>query len=208
MSLRKEKAAKLKLNILDQAIKMTGKRSFADLHVEQLCKKVKISKVTFFKYFPQKEDLLLYHFRVWCLHRSVELKQKPKEGVEALYLLFDRLSEACETNPGIMLALVSYLSDYKRVIKPFPLKAEEKQFLYPDVADVHKIEIMSVDQMVEKFVLEAIFKKQITKTSSTRDVSNFILTIFYGSILVAHLQQLSPLKITFRRNLDMVLKSL
>jgi len=208
MSLRKEKAAKLKLNILDQAIKMTGKRSFADLHVEQLCKKVKISKVTFFKYFPQKEDLLLYHFRVWCLHRSVELKQKPKEGVEALYLLFDRLSEACENNPGIMLALVSYLSDYKRVIKPFPLKAEEKQFLYPDVSDVQKIEIMSVDQMVEKFVLEAIFKKQITKTSSTRDVSNFILTIFYGSILVAHLQQLSPLKITFKRNLDMVLKSL
>ena len=208
MSLRKEKAAKLKLNILDQAIKMTGKRSFEDLHVEQLSKKVKISKVTFFKYFPQKEDLLLYHFRVWCLHRSVELKQKPKEGVDGLYLLFDRLSEACENNPSIMLALVSYLSDFKRVIKPFPLKAEEKTLLYPDVPEIQKVEILSVDQMVEKFVLEAIFKKQIIKTSSTRDVSNFILTIFYGSILVSHLQHLSPLKITFKRNLDFVLKSL
>ena len=208
MSLRKEKAAKLKLNILDQAIKMTGKRSFEDLHVDQLCKKVKISKVTFFKYFPQKEDLLLYHFRVWCLHRSVELKQKPKEGVDGLYLLFDKLSEACEYNPSIMLALVSYLSDFKRVIKPFPLKAEEKSLIYPDVPEIQKVEILSVNQMVEKFVLEAIFKKQIIKTSSTRDVSNFILTIFYGSILVSHLQQLSPLKITFKRNLDFVLKSL
>ena len=31
---------------------------------------------------------------------------------------------------------------------------------------------------------------------------------YFGSILLAHLQQLKPLKITFRRNLDMVLKSL
>lgn len=208
MSLRKEKAAKLKLTILDQVLKMTGKRSFDDLHIDQLCKKVKISKVTFFKYFPQKEDLLLYHFRLWCLHRVVELRNKPKEGNEALYLLFDRLSEECESYPGIMLALVAYLSDVKRTPRPFPVKAEEKKILYPGIEDIQKIEIMSLDQMVEKFVLEAIFKKQITKTTSTRDVGNLILALFYGSVLVAHLQQLSPLKITFRRNLDTVLKSL
>ncbi|HMP99939.1 MAG TPA: TetR/AcrR family transcriptional regulator [Cyclobacteriaceae bacterium] len=208
MGIRKEKAAKLKLVILDQAQKMTGKRSFDDLHVDQLCKKVKISKVTFFKYFPQKEDLLLYHFRLWCLDRVVELNQKPKEGSEALYLLFDRLSEECEKYPGMMLALVAYLSDLKRTPRPFPVKAEEKILLYPNVIDIHKVEILSLDQLIEKFVLEGIFKKQITKTSSTKDITNLLIGIFYGSILTAHLRQLSPLKITFRRNLDLVLKSL
>ncbi len=208
MSKRKEKAAKLKLTILDHALKLTGKRSFDDLHVDQLCKKVKISKVTFFKYFPQKEDLLLYHFRLWCLQRSVELHQKPKEGTDGVYYLFDKLSETCEANPGIMLALVAYLSDVKRTPRPFPVKPEEKELIYPEIEEVHKIEILSVDQMVEKFVLEGIFKKQIVKTSATKDVSNIILTIFYGSILVAHLQQLSPLKITFKRNLDMLIRSL
>ena len=78
MNLRKEKAARLKLAILDEAQRLIAKRPFEDLFVEDICARVKISKVTFFKYFPQKEDLLLYHLRIWCLNRAVELKLNPR----------------------------------------------------------------------------------------------------------------------------------
>ena len=81
MSLRKEKAARLKVQVLDQTLKLVGKKSFDDLYVDDICAKVKISKVTLFKYFPQKEDILTYYFRIWCLGRTVELIQKPKEGI-------------------------------------------------------------------------------------------------------------------------------
>src|SRR5277367_2360065 len=93
MSLRKEKAARLKLSVLDQTVKLIGKKSFDDLYVDEICNKVKISKVTLFKYFPQKEDILSYYFRVWCLRRAVELHDKPKEGVQGILFLFDKLSE-------------------------------------------------------------------------------------------------------------------
>src|SRR6188474_2625262 len=105
MSLRKEKAARLKLSVLDHTIRLIGKKSFGDLYVDEICEKVKISKVTLFKYFPQKEDILLYYFRVWCLKRAVELKDKPKEGVQGILYLFERLGEDCDTNPGIILSL-------------------------------------------------------------------------------------------------------
>lgn len=208
MSLRKEKAARLKLSVLDYTIKLIGKKSFEDLYVDEICDKVKISKVTLFKYFPQKEDILLYYFRVWCLKRAVELKEKPKEGLAGIYFLFDKLSEECEERPGMVLSLFGYLADFKRTPKPFPLKVEEKRFLYPDVKDVHLIEIQSVDQMFERFSLDAIFKKEITKTTSTRDVTNLLCTLFYGSVLTAHLNQLSPPKMFFRRAVDMMLKGL
>jgi AcrR family transcriptional regulator len=208
MSLRKEKAARLKVHVLDQTLKLIGKKSFDDLYVGDICEKVKISKVTLFKYFPQKEDILLYFFRMWSLRRSVELVHKPKEGIAGIYYLFDKLSEECEDHPGMWLSLVGYLSDYKRSPKPFPVKAEEKKLVFPEITNISTIEILSLDQMLEKFTLEAIFRKEITKSINTRDITNLLLSLFVGSITIAHTNHLSPLKIFFRRNLDLTLNGL
>ncbi len=203
MGLRKEKAARLKLAILDGTLKLIGKKSFDDLLVDEICSKVKISKVTLFKYFPQKEDILLYYFRLWCLKRAVELSDKPREGLTGVTFLFDKLSEDAETHPGIILSLFAYLADLRRNLRPFPVKVEEKKLLYPELANIGTIEIQSVDQS-----LEAIFKKEITKTSSTRDITQALISVFYGSVLTAHINQISTLKAFFRKNLELMLKGL
>lgn len=208
MSLRKEKAARLKIQVLDYTLKLIGKRPFEDLYVEDLCEKVKISKVTLFKYFPAKEDILLYYFRVWCLQRAVELTQKPKEGMSGIYYLADKLSESFDEHPGIVMSLVAYLSDIKRSPKPFPLKVEEKKLLFKDIDNIQSIEILSIDQMIEKFVLEAIFKKEITKATSTRDITNLFLANLLGGLITAHLNQVSPVKMFFKRNLDLMVRGL
>ncbi len=208
MSRRKEKAARLKVQVLDYTVKLVGKKSFDDLYVDDLCAKVKISKVTMFKYFPQKDDILLYYFRIWCLSRSVELSVKPKEGLQGIYFLFDKLSDECESHPGLMLGLIGYLSDFKRAPKPFPVKAEEKKLLFPGVETITSIDIQSIEQMLEKFVLEAILKKEIIKSISTRDITNLFTAIFFGGIVAAHLYHHSPLKLFFRRNIDMIMKGL
>ncbi|MBX2943833.1 MAG: TetR/AcrR family transcriptional regulator [Cyclobacteriaceae bacterium] len=206
MSLRKEKAARLKVSVLEHTLRLIGKKSFDAIYVDEICAKSKISKVTLFKYFPQKEDILLYYFRVWCLHRAVELSEKPKEGMAGVIYLFDRLSEECETHPGMILNLFGYLADLRRPPKPFAVKLEEKQLIYPNKENIASIEIQSVDQMFEKFTLEAIFKKEITQTTSTRDVTNLFTTIFYGSVLTAHIQQMENLKFFFRKNIELVAK--
>lgn len=208
MGIRKEKAARLKLQILDNTLKLVGKKSFDDLYVDELCSKVKISKVTFFKYFPRKEDVLLYYFRIWCLNRAVELREKKKEGLQGIYYVFDKLSEDCENRPGLMQSLVGYLADFKRPPKPFPVKVEEKYLLFPNVADINSVEILSVDQLIEKFTLEAIFKKEITRSTSTRDITNLFMTLFFGSVVVVQVSQLNPARIFFRKNLDMAIRGL
>jgi AcrR family transcriptional regulator len=208
MSLRKEKAARLKVQVLDNTLKLVGKKSFEDLYVDDICDKVKISKVTLFKYFPQKEDILMYYLRIWCLARTVELSQKPREGLAGIHYLFDKIAEEYEERPGFVLSLVGYLSDAKRPPKPFPVKPEEKRLLYPEVDSVATLEIYSVDQMLEKFVLEAIFRKEITKSTSTRDITNLISSMLFGGILVAHLNQQNPLKHFFRKTIDLALKGL
>lgn len=208
MSLRKEKAARLKLAILDQTIKLIGRRPFEDLFVEDICQRVKVSKVTLFKYFPIKEDILAYYFRVWCLRRTVELREKPKEGVQGVLYLFDRLAEDFDQHPGIILSVVGYLANPKRPPKPFPLKAEEKKLLFPEVADIHNVEIMSIEQLFEKFALEGVFKKEFTKTSNTREITQLLMTLFFGSLVTLQLTQVSPTKPFMRRMVEFAVKGL
>lgn len=208
MNLRKEKAARLKIQILENTLKLIGKKPFEDLYVDDLCAKVKISKVTFFKYFPQKEDVLLYYFRIWCLSRAVDLKSKPREGLQGMYYLSDKLSEECESHPGLMLSLIGYLADLKRPPKPFTVKPEEKVFLFPDQSEIHTVEILSLEQMLEKFTLEAIFRKEITKASGTKDITNLLMAVLLGSIVTAHINQISPQRFFFRKNIDLLLKGL
>ncbi len=208
MNLRKEKAARLKVNILNHTLKLIGKKPFQDLHVDEICAAVRMSKVTFFKYFPQKEDLLLYYFRLWCLKCVVELTTRPREGLAGVYFLADRLSDACEEHPGLMLSLIGYLSDLNRPPKPFPVKPEEKQFLYPDVPHIREIEIMSLEQMLEKLSLEAVFRKEITKTSSTRDVTHLFMSALLGGVVTAHLLRIEPLKHFLRKNVELTVKGL
>jgi AcrR family transcriptional regulator len=208
VNLRKEKAALLKVNILKHTLKLIGRKPFQDLHVDEICAAVKMSKVTFFKYFPQKEDLLLYYFRLWCLQCQVALQQKPLEGLAGVYFLADRLSEACEEHPGLMLSLIGYLSDLKRPPRPFPVKPEEKKLLYPHLPGVREIEILSLEQMLEKFSLEAIFRKEITRTSATRDITSLFMSTLLGTVVTAHLQRVESLRYMLRRNIDLTVSGL
>jgi AcrR family transcriptional regulator len=208
MSLRKEKAARLKLNVLESTLKLIGKKSFDDLYVEDICDRVKISKVTLFKYFPQKEDILMYYLRIWCFHRGVELHDKPRVGMQGIQFLFDKLSESYESHPGIVLRFVAYLADPKRSSKPFPVKIEEKKLLYEDRDEVNVVEINSIEKMIEKFTVEAIAKKEISKSSGARDTAQMLISILYGSIINAHLSQMKSAKNLFRRNIDLAVKGL
>jgi AcrR family transcriptional regulator len=207
-NLHRKKAAKLKVQIMEAALRLIGNKPFDDLHVEEICDKVKISKVTFFKYFPHKEDLLLYYFRLWCLKCSVELKSTPREGIAGIYYLADRLSEAYESHPGLILSLIGYLVDVKRPPKPFPVKPEEKELFYPDISGIAEIEILSLEQMVEKSVLEAVFRKEITRTGSTRDLTFLFESVLLGSIVTSHVSRMMPLKYYMRKHLDFTIRGL
>lgn len=208
VGVRAKKSARIKVEILIASTQLVGKKSFTELYVDDICERVGVSKVTFFKYFPQKDDILLYYIRIWCLDRAVELFHRPKEGIEGILYLFDKVAESFEKNPGLILSLISYFTSLTRPPSPFPLKPVERRILYPHEVNLDKIQIMSMHQMMEKFLLEAIFKRQITLSSHTKDLANLFITVLYGSVVTAHLEQISPIKVFFRRNIDNLLKGL
>ena len=207
VTLRQQKSARLKLQILEASLSLVGAASFEELYVDAICERVKVSKVTLFKYFPQKDDILLYYLRVWLLHRAVELSKNNKIGLKGLQYLQEKLCEAYANHPGVILGLVSYLTSVKRPPGPVSLKAAERQQLY-SAEELNSVEIRSLHQLIENFVLEAIFNREITKRSNTKEIADLFQSILYGTFVTAHLNQITPIKIFMKRNIDLVMDGL
>ncbi len=206
ISLRERKSAKLKLLILDKTKQQLQKRNFNDIHVSDICKEVGISKVTFFRYFPQKEDVLLYLLRVWAFRTSVHLNEQQIKGLQAVNSIFAQHANLCPKHPSLMQHLIKYYAVADTVLKPISIKKAEKALLFPNSEEAIKQEILSFDKLLEKHLLEAIFNTEITKSSHVEDMVSMLLTTTYGSILVSKLRQL-PLKGLLKKNITSVLNS-
>ena len=206
--LRPVKAAKLKLAILQATIDLIRDGSFKELHISELCNKIHISKVTLFKYFAQKEDILLYYMRIWTFHRAVELSENGKKGINGIFYIVDKLSESYERHPGLILSFIGHLANTQTIQRPFPVKEDERRMLYPNNENISDIEIKSLEQLLETFILEAIFNRQITKNSNTKELTNAVVSIIYGTILTAHTHRINPSKLYFKRNIELILSGL
>ncbi|RUA27314.1 MAG: hypothetical protein DSY77_17600 [Bacteroidetes bacterium] len=206
LSLRERKAAKLKLLILSLAKEMLLNKNFSDIHVTEICKEANISKVTFFRYFPQKEDLLLYFMRVWSFEISVSLEKQGLKGLKAVNYIYDRYGDLCERYGSMILHLIKYHAASSKVLKPISIKKAEKYLLFPDFEGVKQMEVLSFDKLLEKYLLEAIFQTEITKSSNVNDMVGMLLTNTYGSILVAKMKQL-PVKALLKKNINAILET-
>ena len=205
---RARRAARIKLDILNATLQLMGKKAFRDLYVDQICERAGVSKVTLFKYFPQKEDILLYYMRVWALDRAVELHQKPRKGLKGVYYLFDRMADSFEKYPGLSLSVISYWTSVNRPPSAFPLKPLERRMLYPRLPYVSDLQVLTVPQLLERFLLEAIMDQEIQQVSDARELSNLFMSLLYGTLVTAHLRQLDRLPMVFRKHIDMTLKGL
>ena len=208
VSIRQKKSAKIKILVLRSMLVLMGRKQFKELYVDQICEHTKISKVTLFKYFPQKEDILLYYYRVWCLETTIKMAESKKEGLDNVKAIFDRLAQVYEEHPGLWLSLISYLTSLTRPPAPFPLKQIERELLFPEVENVAQYDALSLPQLLEKYLLEAVFRGQIKRSSDTKELSLLFLTTLYGSLVTCHLRQVDSLQVMFKRHIGILMDGL
>ena len=67
ISLRDRKFAETKISLLNSFIDMLNKRPMEDISVKELCESIPVSDVTFFNYYPHKNELLVYYTQLWSI---------------------------------------------------------------------------------------------------------------------------------------------
>ena len=115
---RAHRAARIKVNIFKALLKLSGNKQLDEISVDALCTDSGISKVTFFKYFPQKEDVLFYFIRIWCFDRALELRSNNKSGMHGIYFIFERMAETYDRYPGLVMSSLAALASQKRPSVP------------------------------------------------------------------------------------------
>lgn len=187
MSLREKKKAKTKMALLQASLDLIGEGSFRSVLVEEICRRAELSKVTFFKFFPQKEDLLIYFMSIWQAECFVELEDSPKRGWEAVRHIYGKVTEEAKKRPGIMLSLISFLSEQKMHPCVPRLTETELQLLFPEKEGREKIADVSLDQIFRRCVREAGEDGQLASHISEDEAVVLLFSTFYGAYLSAHL---------------------
>lgn len=191
ISLRDRKKARTKLNLLQAGLALIGEGTFRSVVVEDICRQVEVSKVTFFKFFPQKEDMLIYFMSVWQAECYVELEETPKRGWAAVRHIFSKVADQANSQPGIMLSLISFLAEQKMHPWIPVLSDAELQLLFPNRKDYSAIASSTLGALFRRCVKEAKEDGELTERLTEEEAVAVLFTTFYGSYLSAHLFQSS-----------------
>jgi AcrR family transcriptional regulator len=187
LPLREIKKARSKIALFRASIELIGKKSFKEVKLEDICEKAEVSKVTFFKFFPQKEDLLIYFMRLWLTDRLIDIKLHPKRGIEAIRHLFQSVAASAKEMPGLMLSLISFLSEANMHPHMPTLSEAEIQILYPGQEALVDAEAPNLGLLFYRFIEEAKEDGDVPDRLPTDDLVKAMFTVFYGAYLTAHL---------------------
>ncbi|MCY7487917.1 TetR/AcrR family transcriptional regulator [Paenibacillus alvei] len=189
--LRERKKAKIKVALYEACLDMSIEQSFRDMKVEEICARAEVSKVTFFKCFPKKEDVLVYYMCVWLTKRWLEIDEQGLQGWEAAKHLFACVAEDDRQRPGIMLRLVGLLAEEKMHPSMPLLSDAEISLLFPEKEQQAREIDPNLYILMKRIAEEAISKGEATERYSIKQMTEMLFTIFYGAYLTAHLMMRS-----------------
>jgi len=186
---REQNAARIKFKTLEYVLNESRSRNFDTIQVVEICKHVGISKVTFFKYFARKEDLLLYYKSTLTLRLIIMLAKNKMEGMGALNLIIQQFANEYAARPSMVLGLIHYFTDSTQYVTPMRVKPAERVLFFPE-AETLTYEMISFDELIEQQMLDVVFKKQSALSANSKHLSEVFTSSLYGAIVMFRIKNL------------------
>ncbi len=193
---RELNAARIKYESLKYVLEECKSRNFAEIQVVEICKHVGISKVTFFKYFTSKVDLLLYYRSILTLNLILKLTELRLEGMKALNVIVQHFATEYAKRPSMVLGLIHYFTDSTAYVSPMAIKPVERLLFFPESAHL-VYEVIPFDQLVEQQMLDVVFKKQTTLSVNSQQLSEVFLSTLYGAIVLCRIKKTDHVSMFF-----------
>ncbi len=186
ISLRELKKAKNKIALYEAGISLMRDRMFSQVMVEDICKRAEISKVTFFKFYQRKEDLLIYFMRVWLTQRMIEIDAEGKKGFQAFRHLLSQVAQEHHVRPGMMPSLISFLAEQNMQPCMPELSPAEVSLLFPRHEEAGS-QSPNMYALFQQFMKEEDQVGKLNKALTLEQAVQVCFTIFYGAFLTAQL---------------------
>ncbi|TLS50650.1 TetR/AcrR family transcriptional regulator [Paenibacillus antri] len=187
LPLREIKKARAKIALYEASLDLIGSASFRAVKLEDICAKAEVSKVTFFKFFPQKEDVLVYFMCVWLLERRLEIEEAGLTGEGAIRHVVGRVADGARTRPGLMLSLIGFLAESQMHPCMPVLSDAELHLLFPGREERARSMSVNLFALFHQWIEEAKAAGECVRAEPTPVLTQWMITVFYGAYLTAHM---------------------
>jgi len=111
LSLRQKKYATLKLKILDCLIEKIELKTLQEVSVKEIAQELDISEMTFYNYFKNKKELIIYFIELWNIEMSQNLlNAKTLSSVESIFLIYELTAIKIEKNYRFMMEIIAFIA--------------------------------------------------------------------------------------------------
>ncbi|RCW62869.1 TetR/AcrR family transcriptional regulator [Saliterribacillus persicus] len=199
LSLRERKKYQTMSNILDEFLNSLQDYNFHDIHIEDICDRVNISKVTFFRYFNSKEEVLEYFVLRWCYQRSLEINRNDYKGLEGIHHVFQSVANL----PNAEKIIISLIHFYTRIkvqeIEFKELSEYERYVISNSLTEGLQVDILNLPEILLHYLdqIEGIEKMKSYYVEQ-------LIMLFYGIPLQRHIQvvESKPLDVVYREYVE------
>lgn len=177
-TLREKKYGNKRLEIVLTFLKELEERKIQSISVEEICEKVNISKVTFFKYFNSKEEVLYYFIHRWQYQLSDEIENNLYFGLEGILHVFESVAKEYY-GLNFMLAIVQYF--IKLDAPPEPLVITDYEYyLFNESAYEKNCKRLNLDDIFNHYIQQLSLKNKTIRLEE-------LISLFYGVPVTAHI---------------------
>jgi len=216
ITLRERKKAQTKLAILDAVVDLLDQKPLEKVTIDEICEAVQISKGTFFQYFPQKTDVLVYYGLLWNLEAMWIAMRSPEivPGLGVIKFVFAQLCHKIEDHRRLWMEIIAVRAHQPQKFAQMGNTGEqqvsvaEKKIRFPELDGIESIPEGNFRNFF-LFNLEAAVKKGELAASTDLETAYMALAcIFYGVPLMTFEKKNVRLQSYFDNQLDFLWRGL
>jgi AcrR family transcriptional regulator len=201
--LRELKKARTKVALYEASLSLIGDKTFREVMLDDICRKAEVSRVTFFKFFQRKEELLVYFMRVWLTECMIEIEQESKRGFSAVRHLLIKVAEQSKERQGLMPSLISFLVEMKMHPCMPEMSEAEIRLLFPGHEEIGS-QTPNMFELFHRCMTEANKNGKLRKEVSVEMAVKYLFTVFYGAFITAQLYASSDIANFYEAHLQVL----
>lgn len=184
---RTQNAAHTRYKVINYVTQACLTKDFNKIHVTDICHAANISKVTFFKYFDRKEDVLMLYNSIINTGICIEVSQREIKSVDGLEFVINRFGNIINETPSIAREIVAAILLSRPPILPIILTEADKALFFPDVR-FNEVSLMSFWDLIEGFMLEGVLSNEITRSANAPELATMFMANLYGAIITSQIK--------------------
>ncbi len=204
LPLRPRKFAQTKLALLNAAMARLDDAPLEAVQVKDLCEDADISQASFFNYFPQKTDLLVYFVQLWTLDMAwhVQALGGGASAKDRIQCIFAATARQAAEHPGVMAEV---LAGQARLTKPpvvEELTVAERLLAFPGREGLEALPSRGLDSLLPELLADAVARGELPPRTDVTQAFLGLSALFFGVPLALLRRAPAAVGPAYERQLD------